>query len=71
MNISGNQTFVLLLDNVFTGKAGELIYDEYIDNYDGFYFSYQIKGDINGDKFADFSINLSNKYTFSASDFIL
>jgi Ca2+-binding RTX toxin-like protein len=63
-NIAGDQAFILV--SAFTGVAGQLIYEDYPEDD-----LYLLSGDTNGDKFADFSINLYKPFSFSSTDFIL
>jgi len=58
--VSGDQAFTYSGLTAFTGVAGQLIYSNGI-----------LSGDTNGDKTADFQIQLSNKATLIASSFIL
>lgn len=57
---SGDQAFSYIGSKDFTGKAGQLKYS------DG-----HLTGDINGDKIADFQIDLNNHHSLVASDFLL
>ncbi len=62
-NLSGNQKFVFIGTNEFSGVEGELQFDKFTG----------AQGDINGDGIADFTITLSNAFslTMTASDFVL
>ncbi|MFO1169424.1 MAG: VCBS domain-containing protein [Hyphomicrobiaceae bacterium] len=64
--LAGNAVFTFLSTRgaQFTGKAGQL-------HYFASGSSTIIEGDINGDKVADFQIQLSGLKTLSASDFLL
>ena len=57
---SGNQAFAFIGDKAFSGKAGQLQYEDGL-----------VAGDVNGDKVADFHIEIANHYALVASDFIL
>jgi serralysin len=57
---SGNQAFSLIGSNGFSGKAGELRYDYGI-----------VSGDVNGDKAADFHIDITNDHALGSGDFLL
>ena len=57
---SGNQAFSFIGAKDFSGKAGEL---HYVDGV--------VSGDVNGDKNADFLIEIANHHDLVASDFIL
>ena len=56
----GNQAFTFIGDNGFSGKAGQLQYKNGI-----------VAGDVNGDKVADFHIEIANHVALHANDFIL
>jgi hypothetical protein len=58
--VSGNQAFSFIGGQDFSGKAGQLQYKNGI-----------VAGDINGDKVADFHIEIANNHALSANDFIL
>lgn len=57
---SGNQAFDFIGSKAFSGDAGEL---RYVNG--------RIHGDMNGDKVADFHIDIENGHGLIASDFIL
>ncbi|MFC4170477.1 M10 family metallopeptidase C-terminal domain-containing protein [Microvirga sp. GCM10011540] len=57
---SYNQAFTFVGSGTFSGKAGEL---QFIDGV--------LSGDINGDKLADFQINVPEVLSLAASDFYL
>ena len=57
---SGDQAFSFIGDQAFSGKAGQLQYKNGI-----------VAGDINGDKAADFHIEIANHVGLVAGDFIL
>jgi parallel beta-helix repeat protein len=56
---SGNQTFEFIGSKGFSGKEGELQYKKGI-----------VAGDVNGDKAADFHIEIANHHGLAAGDFI-
>jgi serralysin len=56
----GNQAFSFIGNETFSGKAGQLRYEDGI-----------VAGDVNGDKVADFHIEIANKHALSAGDFLL
>ena len=60
----GNQAFTYISSSDFSGVAGELR-SETVAN------GIIVYGDVNGDKVADFSIQLSNAFYVTASDFLL
>ena len=57
---SGNQAFSFIGDNGFSGKAGQLQYKDGV-----------VAGDVDGDKAADFHIEIVNHQALVANDFIL
>jgi Ca2+-binding RTX toxin-like protein len=57
---AGNQAFAFIGSNGFSGSAGELRYS------DG-----EVTGDVNGDRRADFHIEIANLHALVADDFIL
>ena len=57
---SGNQAFSFIGEKAFSGKAGQLQYKNGI-----------VAGDVNGDKVADFHIEIANHAALHANDFIL
>ena len=57
---SGNQDFSFIGDKGFSGKAGQLQYKNGI-----------VAGDVNGDKVADFHIEIASHAALHADDFIL
>ena len=56
---AGNQAFAFIGSKAFSGKAGELQYKNGI-----------VAGDVNGDKAADFHIEIANHHGLAAGDFI-
>jgi serralysin len=58
--VSGNQAFSFIGKSGFTGKAGQLKFSSGV-----------LSGDINGDKVADFHINVSGVAALSKGDFYL
>ena len=56
---AGNQAFAFIGSKGFSGKEGELQYKKGI-----------VAGDVNGDKAADFHIEIANHHGLAASDFI-
>jgi hypothetical protein len=63
-NASGNQNFAFIGTNAFSGVAGQVRYTQ----ADGRTF---VMGDLNGDRAADFIIELSGLVSLAATDFIL
>lgn len=59
-NVAGNQSFSFIGSKRFSGDAGELQYRHG-----------KIAGDVNGDKKADFHIDIANDHGLVADDFIL
>jgi serralysin len=57
---AGNQAFALIGADGFSGKAGEL---QYLDGV--------VAGDVNGDRKADFQIEIANDRPLDAGDFLL
>ncbi len=57
---SGDQAFAFIGDKAFSGKAGQLKYENGI-----------VAGDVDGDKVADFHIEIANHAALVANDFIL
>jgi len=57
---AGNQSFSFIGSKGFSGKEGELQYKNGI-----------VSGDVNGDKAADFQIEIANHHALVAGDFIL
>jgi hypothetical protein len=58
--VAGNQAFAFVGDKAFSGKAGQIQYKNGI-----------VAGDVNGDKVADFHIEIANHAALHADDFIL
>lgn len=58
--VAGNQAFSFIGEKAFSGKAGQLQYKNGI-----------VAGDVNGDKVADFHIDIANHAALHANDFIL
>ncbi|WP_262271837.1 calcium-binding protein [Microvirga yunnanensis] len=56
----GNQSFRFIGGKAFTGRDGELRFSAGV-----------VEGDVNGDRVADFAIELANIKALSASDFVL
>lgn len=67
--VAGNQAFAFLGSALFTGAAGELR-SEIFTRADGTGLTL-LQADVNGDRVADFEIQMNGAYTFTASDFIL
>ena len=67
--VAGNQAFAFLGSALFTGAAGQLR-SEIFTRADGTGLTL-IQADVNGDRVADFEVQLTGTYTFAASDFIL
>ncbi len=68
--LAGNQAFSFVGSAPFTGARGQLHYQKF--NPPGAAGDATIvSGDVNGDKIADFSIQLKGLITLSAGDFIL
>ncbi|HEX8216588.1 MAG TPA: hypothetical protein VF577_03895 [Allosphingosinicella sp.] len=63
-NASGNQNFSFIGMSAFSGVAGQLRYSQ----ADGKTF---VSGDVNGDRAADFMIELSGLVSLASTDFIL
>ena len=61
---SGDQAFSFIGTGAFTGSAGQL---RYVKQGSDIY----VYGDVNGDKTADFALQLDNLATIAAGDFIL
>ena len=59
---AGNQAFSYIGDRSFTGRAGQLSYDDE---------SGMLRMDVNGDRVADGSIHVANEYDLASYDFIL
>jgi serralysin len=57
---AGNQAFSFIGEKAFSGKAGQLQYKNGI-----------VAGDVNGDKVAEFHIDIANHASLHANDFIL
>jgi serralysin len=58
--LSGDQAFSFIGTKAFSGKAGELKYQDGI-----------VAGDVNGDRAADFQIEIANDHALSSGDFLL
>ena len=67
-NVYGNDVFRFIGTKDFSGLSGEL---HYVSRTLGGISSTIIEGDVNGDRLADFQIELSGRYALTASDFIL
>jgi len=63
-NAGGNQNFTFIGSNAFSGVAGQLRF-EIIDGHT------LISADVNGDKVADFQIELSTSVPLVSTDFLL
>jgi Ca2+-binding RTX toxin-like protein len=61
----GNGTFTFLGGGAFTGAGGELRVDAGPNGY------LAVSGDIDGDKVADFTINVLSDHALTAADFVL
>ncbi len=62
--VAGNQAFLFIDDDAFSGAAGQL--RSYVSGTNTF-----VEGDINGDRVADFQIHLNVQVNLSALDFFL
>ena len=60
--VAGNQSFAFIGDRAFTGRAGQLSYDDEAG---------MVRYDVNGDRVADGSIHVANEYDLASYDFIL
>jgi serralysin len=60
IKVSGNQGFSFVGSKAFSGDAGELRYKKGV-----------VAGDVNGDKVADFHIDIANDHGLRADDFLL
>jgi len=58
--VSGDQAFTFIGSKAFSGQAGQLIFIKGV-----------LSGDVNGDKVADFQINVSGVASLAAADFYL
>lgn len=67
--VSGNQAFAFLGSAQFTGAAGQLR-AEIFTRADGTGMTL-LQADVNGDRVADFEVQLNGTFTLAASDFIL
>jgi bile acid-coenzyme A ligase len=67
-NVSGNDAFRFIETGSFSGKSGEL---HYVSRTLAGVSSTIIEGDVNGDRLADFQIELSGRHALAASDFVL
>jgi Ca2+-binding RTX toxin-like protein len=63
-NVAGDQTFAFIGSGGFTGVAGQLRSEQSGGNT-------MVFGDVNGDKLADFAIQLTGSVTLTAGDFLL
>jgi hypothetical protein len=61
---SGNQAFKWIGKAAFSGKAGEL--RAYFDGADTI-----VKGNVDGDKYAEFQVRIIGKHALNAADFVL
>lgn len=62
--MSGNQAFQFIAQDRFSGQAGQLRFDFRGANT-------AIEGDVNGDRIADFRIDLAGRHILSANDIVL
>jgi Ca2+-binding RTX toxin-like protein len=60
--VAGNQAFSYIGDHGFTGRAGQLSYDDE---------SGMLRMDVNGDRVTDGSIHVANEYDLASYDFIV
>jgi nitrous oxidase accessory protein NosD len=60
IKVSGNQAFSYIGTKEFSGKSGQLKYEDGV-----------VAGDLNGDKAADFQIEIANDHGLGAGDFLL
>ena len=67
-NVHGNDVFRFIGAKDFSGLSGEL---HYVNRTIGGISSTIVEGDVNGDRLADFQIELSGRYALITSDFIL
>lgn len=63
-SLTGNQAFTFIGNAAFSGHAGELAYSTIGGRL-------IVVGDINGDRAADFGLNVLGVSSLSASDFVL
>lgn len=61
---AGNQAFTFVGNQAFTGQGGQLRFDHRSTTT-------IIEGDVNGDRIADFRIDLARHHTLTANDFVL
>ena len=64
VNLSGNQNFAFIGTGAFTGAAGQLRFEQVNGNT-------FVSGDTNGDRIADFLIEVAGRVDLIASDFVL
>ena len=67
-NINGNDVFRFIGTKAFSSLSGEL---HYVSRTVGGVSSTIVEGDTNGDRLADFQIELSGRHALAAGDFIL
>jgi len=67
-NVGGNDIFRFVDNRAFSGLSGEL---HYVSRTVAGVSSTIVEGDVNGDRLADFQIELSGRYTLVAADFVL
>jgi serralysin len=63
-NVAGDQNFAFIGSSAFTGAAGQLRFERSGSNT-------MVFGDTNGDKLADFAIQLVGNVSLTAGDFLL
>ena len=61
---SGNQAFTMIGSAAFSGAAGQLHYQHSSGRT-------IVEGDVNGDRVADFQVELVGRITLSSGDFVL
>jgi Ca2+-binding RTX toxin-like protein len=62
--VAGNQAFTFIGEDAFSGKAGQL----HAVSSDG---AFVVEGDVDGDRQADFQVELAGTQTLAAADFFL
>jgi Ca2+-binding RTX toxin-like protein len=65
-NLSGNNAFTFIGANEFSGVSGQLHYQTNTTNDQTY-----VEGDTNGDRIADFQLQLSGRFALAGSDFVL
>ncbi|MFZ2727163.1 MAG: hypothetical protein WAX77_12980 [Methylococcaceae bacterium] len=72
INKAGDQAFVFTGN--WTGKAGQLVFYDGYDVYDGdysYHVSAVLQGDVDGDSYPDFTIYLPDGLALTTKDFVL